>query len=331
MKIASPPFPFLFLLLIVCCCQNNVIAQSTPADSIARLQLFQTIRSGDVVKLESMLKNGANPNAVMGDYSALMAAALSGTVEEMSALINHGANVNYFNKDSISAIWLAVPDHSKTTLLINKGANVQQRSREGNTVLVKLASIPGSAGLLQLLIATGIDPRKSGIANDVMYNAAGSGDTAIVGILIHHGVSVNDTASFGDYPINAAVNFRSFETVKMLVENGAAVNVSPAHGILPLFIGVTPLMWAAVSNDKPSFYYLLEHGADAKAKSPGGYSTLMFLARADADDPKMTQALIDHGASPSDKALDETDALHHFKMRGNTPSVELLTKNLIKK
>ena len=327
---ASPPLSFLLVLLLVCC-QGTANAQASSADSIARLQLFQTIRAGDAVKLESMLKNGANPNAVMGDYSALMAAALSGTVEEMKALINHGADVNYFNKDSISAIWLAVPDRGKTALLIDKGANVQQRSREGNTVLVKLASIPGSAGLLQLLIAAGCDPRKSSVANDVMYNASGSGDTAIVGLLIRRGVSVNDTCSFGDYPINSAINFRSFETVKMLVENGAAVNVSPAHGILPLFIGVTPLMWAAVSNDKPSFYYLLEHGADAKAKSPGGYSTLMFLAMADADDPKMTQALINHGASPADKALDETDALYHFKLRGNTPSVELLTKNMTKK
>lgn len=328
---ATPFLTFFFLLSIACCCQSTAKAQASTADSIARLEFFKTIRSGDAVKLESLLKNGANPNAVMGDYSALMAAALSGTVEEMKALINHGADVNYFNKDSISAIWLAVPDMGKTTLLMAKGANVGQRSREGNTVLVKLAAVPGSAGLLQLLMAAGCDPKKSCMANDIMYNAAGSGDTAVVGLLIRHGVSVNDTCSFGDYPINSAINFRSFETVKMLVENGAAVNVSPAHGILPLFIGVTPLMWAAVSNDKPTFYYLLEHGADAKAKSPGGYSTLMFLARSDTDDPAMTQALIDHGASPADKALDETDALYHFRLRGNTPSVELLTKNLGKK
>ena len=330
MKIAPPPFLFLLALMITCC-HGNASAQSGSADSIARLQLFKTIRSGDVSKLESMLKNGANPNGIMGDYSALMAAALSGTVEEMKVLINHGADVNYANRDGISALWLAVPDYGKTTLLIDKGANVQQRSREGNTVLVKLASIPGSAGLLQLLIAAGCEPRKSGPANDVMYNAAGSGDTAIVGMLIRHGVSVNDTCATGDYPINSALNYRSFETLRMLVDHGADVNTRPAHGILPLFIGVTPLMWAAVGNDKPSFYYLLAHGADAKAKSPGGYTTLMFLAMSATDDPKMTQALIEHGAPPADKALDETDALSHFKLRGNTPSVELLTKDLIKK
>lgn len=324
------PLRFFFVCMIICC-HGNATAQSGPTDSLARLQLFQTIRSGDVAKLESMLKNGANPNAAMAGYSALMAAALSGTLEEMKILISHGADVNYFNKDGISAIWLAVPDREKTLLLIDKGANLQQRSREGNTLLVKLASIPGSAGLLQLLIAAGCDALKSGLSNDIMYNAAASGDTAVVGVLIRKGVSINDTSSFGDYPINAAINFRSFATVKLLVDNGAAVNVSPAHGILPLFIGVTPLMWAAVSDDKPSFYYLLAHGADATAKSPGGYNTLMFLAMSAADDPKMTQALIEHGARPEDKALDETDALYHFKLRGNTPSVELLTKNLTKK
>ena len=234
MKIALPPFLFLLALMITCC-HGKATAQSASADSIARVQLFKTIRSGDASKLESLLKNGANPNSIMGDYSALMAAALSGTAEEMKLLISHGADVNYFNKDGISAIWLAVPDRGKTTLLIDKGANVQQRSREGNTVLVKLASVPGSTSLLQLLIAAGCDLRKSSAANDVMYNAAGSGDTAIVGMLIRHGVSVNDTCAFGDYPINAALNYRSFETLKLLVDNGADVNVRPAHGILPLF------------------------------------------------------------------------------------------------
>ena len=302
-----------------------------PADSLRNLQLFQAIRAGNAEKLETLLKGGANANATLNGYSALMAAALSGTGEEMKVLIAHGADVNYFNKDSISAIWLAVPDPEKTALLIKHKANVQQRSREGNTVLIKLVTIPGSSAVLKSLIAAGCDPRNSGLANDLMYNAASSGDTAIIRVLMAHGVSVKDTSSFGDYPINSAVNYRSFDAIKMLVENGADVNVSPAHAFLPLFVGITPLMWTAVSNDKPSFYYLLAHGADAKVKSPGGYTALMFLAMSDTDDPKMTQALIDHGAPASDKALDETDALSHFKLRGNTPSVELLTKKDSKK
>jgi len=318
----------LFLLLLYL---TNATAQSAQADSSRNLQLFQTIRTGDAGKLQALLKAGASANGQLNGYSALMAAALNGTTEEMRLLLDNGADVNYFNRDSISAIWLAVPDVEKSTLLIDRGANVQQISREGNNVLVKLAAIPGSAALMQLLIEKGCNPRKSGPANDIMYNAVSSGDTAITGLLIRHGVSVNDTSSFGDYPINSATNFRTFNTLKMLVENGADVNAAPKHAILPLFVGITPLMWTAVSNDRASFYYLLEHGANPKATSPGGYTTLMFLSMANEDDPQMTMALIERGVSPTEKALDETDALHHAQLKGNTKSVAILSKYVSKK
>lgn len=325
-------YPGFFLLLFLSLlCVLHVQAQVKPrADSTRNGQLFQTIRFGDIKALTTLLAKGANANTVQGDFSALMAAALNGNKEEMECLIKYGADVNHCNKDSLSALWYAVPDYDKTKLLLEHGAFADQRSREGNNVLVKLASVPGSAKLMQLLIDKGCDVHKSGAANDIMFNAASTDDTAMVGLLIRNGVSVNDTSSIGDYPVNFATNFRSFKTLKMLVDNGANVNVSPKTGILPLFIGVTPLMWTAVSNDKPSFYYLLQHGADAKAKSPRGYTTLMFLAMSEEDDPAMVQALIDHGASPADKAKDGTDALYYAQLKGKTPSVELLSRYIKK-
>jgi uncharacterized protein len=302
-----------------------------PGDSLLNIQLFQTIRSGNATKLEELLNKGVPANSLLNGYSALMAAALNGTLDEMKLLIDHGAAVNYYNKDSISAIWLGIPDMEKTKLLISKGADVNWRSKESNTLLIKLATMPGSISLMQMLISKGCDPKHSGVANDLMYNAAGSCDTAMVGLLIRSGLSVNDTSSFGDYPVNSALNYRCFNTLKMLVDNGANVNVSASHAALPLLAGITPLMWAAVSNDKPSFYYLLQHGADAKAKSPGGYTTLMFLAMSDEDDPAMTRALIEHGALPAEKAFDETDALYHAKLKGNTKSAEILSAYTTKK
>jgi len=77
--------------------------------------------------LEQQLANGASANDSLNSYSALMAATLNGTVEQMKILIDHGANINYQTSGGISALWLAVPDWDKTTLLLNHGANVQQR------------------------------------------------------------------------------------------------------------------------------------------------------------------------------------------------------------
>ena len=321
----------IFLLLLLLCCYDLRSQPGSGKDSMMVLQMFKAIRTGNAKDLESLLKAGANPNAVLNNYSALMAATLNGTPEQIDLLLQHGAHVNYCNTDSISAIWLAIPDPEKTAVLIRHGANVNQRSREGNTLLVKLAAIPGSAALIKTIVAAGGEPRNTGRANNALYNAASSGDTAVLGYFIRAGVPVNDTNSFGDYPINASLNYRSFATLKMLVDSKADVNPSPSHGILPLVGGVTPLMWAAVSNDKDSFYYLLNHGANAKATSPAGYTTLMFLARSQADDAGMTKTLLDRGVDPAAKALDGTDALLLFKQRGNTASVDLLNQYIGKK
>jgi len=305
----------------------NLFAQppATPV-SDKTAALFQAIRSGSTEQLQQQLSNGADANDSLNSYSALMAATLSGSLEQMKILIAHGANVNYHSSDGTTALWLAVPDWDKTKLLLDNGADVNHKI-QGYGILVKLAAMPGTIKLFRLLIDKGADLKKSATDNYLLYNAASSGDTAIVGFLIRSGFNVNDSVAIGDYPINNAEAFRTFATLKMLVDNGANVNVRQWIPFgLDAFKGMTPLMFAAVTHDKPSFLYLLEHGADANAKNKQGYTPLMLLEQSETDDPEMTLALIKHGAIVSEKAPDGTDALYYAKGKGNTPSVALLEK-----
>jgi ankyrin repeat protein len=138
---------------------------------------------------------------------------------------------------------------------------------------------------------------------------------------------VNDSIAIGDYPINNALTNRSFATLKMLVDHGANVNVRQWIPFgLDAFKGFTPLMFAAVANDKPSILYLLEHGADPNAHNKQGYTPLMLFEQSDTDDPEMTLAFIKHGAIVSQEAPDGTDALYYAKHKGNTATVALLEK-----
>ena len=255
-----------------------------------------------------------------------MAATLNGSLQQMKILIIHGAQVNYQSSDGTTALWLAVPDWDKTKLLLDNGADVNHKI-QGYGILVKLAAMPGTIKLFHLLTDKGADLKTSAPDNYLLYNAASSGDTAIVGFLIRSGFNVNDSVAFGDYPVNNAEAFRTFATLKMLVDNGASVNVRQWIPFgLDAFKGMTPLMFAAVAHDKPSFLYLLEHGADPNAKNKQGYTPLMLLEQSETDDPEMTLALIKHGAVVSEKAPDGTDALYYAKGKGNTPSVGLLEK-----
>ena len=316
-------------MFILTCALSPVFlqAQKTTADTGNKTALFfQAIRSGKTEELQSQLTTGGSANDSLDGYSALMAATLNGSVEQMKILIAHGANVNYQSSNGSTALWLAVPDWNKTKLLLDNGADVNH-TIEGYGILVKLAAIPGSIKLFHLLINRGADLKKSAPDNYLVYNAAASGDTAILGFLIRSGFNVNDSVAIGDYPINNAELYRTFATLKMLVDNGANVNVSQwVPSGLDAFKGCTPLMFAAVGHDKPSFLYLLEHGADPNARNKLGYTSLMLLAQSETDDPEMTLALIKHGADVSAKAQDGTDALYYAKAKGKTPSVALLEK-----
>jgi ankyrin repeat protein len=292
--------------------------------------LFEVIRSGSSDALEAMLSRGADANDTLDGYSALMLAALSGTRDQMNILISHGAKVDYADAGGLTALWFAVPDWDKAVLLLDHGANPQRPSAEKYTVLAKLASIPGTVRLCQLLIDRGADPKKSGPDNMLLYNAASSCDTAVLGLLLGYGLHVNDTISSGDYPINAALNYRCFASVKMLVDHGADVNVRPMSFQLDPTNGVTPLMLAAGNGDRPCINYLLDHGANPNLKSKNGYTALMYLQQSERDEPEMTLALIRHGASVSVKKPDGDDALVLAQKKGNTKSAEILKKYMSK-
>jgi ankyrin repeat protein len=255
-----------------------------------------------------------------------MAATLNGSVDQMKMLIDHGANVNYHSRDTTTALWLAIPDWDKTKLLLDHGADVNHKI-QGYGILVKLAAMPGTIKIFHLLVDGGADLKHSAPDNYLLYNAASSGDTAIVGFVLRNGLNVNDSVTFGDYPINNALTYRSFATLKMLVDYGANVNVRQWIPFgLDAFKGFTPLMFAAVANDKPSILYLLEHGADPNARNKQGYTPLMLFEQSDTDDPEMTLAFIKHGAIVSQEAPDGTDALYYAKQKGNTTTVALLEK-----
>jgi ankyrin repeat protein len=313
--------PVLFIIMLI---SGKCRAQAMAAPDNLNREIFRVIRSGNAAQLDSLLQRGADANASGDGYSALMAAALNGNAAQMEMLINHGAVVNAVNADGFTALWFSIPDYEKVSLLLNHGADPGLRSKEGFTVLAKLANYPGTLKIFRLLMEHGADLLHSGPDNSLIYNAASSCDTALMSFLVGRGLSVNDTISVGDYPINSALNYRCFPMVKWLVDHGAKVNVAPMHLPLDLFNGITPLMFAGVSDDSLSFFYLLDHGADPNAKDKQGHTVLMFVQQAEHEEPEMTKTLLERGANPLEKARDETDALSIAVLKGNTGTVNLL-------
>jgi ankyrin repeat protein len=318
-------WPCLSLLFFMARSQP-LTANPPAADTNWFRAISAAVRAGHDEQLASLLEKKGELNACATDYSPLMEAALNGTVNAMKMLMEHGAKPNYQNARGITALWLAVPDMEKTQLLLDHGADPKILSSDSLSVLVKLANMPGTLPLFKVLVAHGADVHNASPGNFLLYNAASSCDTALLGYLLRSGLSPNKTTKGGDSPLLSALNYRCYSTAKMLVDYGADVNSTIQGNTLARFIGISALMTAAVSNDSLSFNYLLAHGANVNQLSAMGYSTLMFLQLAEYDAPELTQALINRGANVNQRSKDGETALSLARTKGNSQSLAILTK-----
>jgi len=320
--------PLIFLALVVSLCimtPEMTVAQAplTPPKPYDTT-LFTAIRSGDATALQQKLDRGADPNATQNGISALEVATLAGTPQQMKLLLARGAKPNYADDDGITALFLAIPDTEKTILLLDHGADPNQHSKANYSALIKLANCPGTTDLLRTLIAKGADPKQAARDNALLYWAAGTDDTTLVGFILRLGFNANDTVLSGDYPINSALAYRCSNTLKMLVDHGADVNVRLPDVFLPNIRGMTALMQAAVADDEASFFYLLDHGADVHARCKTGYTALMLAQLSETDHPAITKALLVHGAKVADKSPTGENAISLAAKKGNTESLRLL-------
>jgi ankyrin repeat protein len=317
----------LLALAILLCIATPKITAAQPSLAPPKpydTTLFTAIRSGNATALQQQLDRGSDPNATQNGISALEVATLAGTPQQMKILLARGAKPNYADDDGITALFLAIPDTEKTTLLLDHGADPNQHSKANYSPLIKLANCPGTTDLLRILIAKGADPKQAARDNALLYWAAGTDDTALVGLILRLGFNANDTVLSGDYPINSALTFRCSNTLKMLVDHGADVNVALPATFLPNTRGLTALMQAAVADDEASFFYLLDHGADVNARCKTGYTALMLAQLAETDHPEITKALLAHGARAADKNPAGDNAITLAAKKGNTESLRLL-------
>ncbi|EAY08176.1 hypothetical protein TVAG_302630 [Trichomonas vaginalis G3] len=142
-------------------------------------------------------------------------------------LIDHGANVNFKNKEGQTALHIALENnsHEIAELLISHGANVDPLNRSRETPLFYALKNDNLVDM-EFLISHGADINRK-FANDKTY--------------IHFAISHN------------------LEVVKLLIKYGAKINAKDKEG-------KTPLHYAAQFSDKEMLKYLILHGADLYAK-----------------------------------------------------------------
>ena len=143
-----------------------------------------------------------------------------------------------------------------------------------------------------------------------LHIAAADNAVDIMKILIENGAEIDICDDYNDTPLHLATYHKSLDAMQLLLDSGANVNALSSDGYYPLSKAITPWM----GNIEPEvILLLLKYGADINAVS--GTDALPALhTAAELGEADIVKLLIEHGAdinleydglTPLDAAMEE--------------------------
>ena len=321
------------VIAVLLLCTSVVGAQDAGSQGDA---FYAAIRANDLASLEALLKAGADPNAAepRGGMTPLMHAAISGSLQAMTLLVDRGASVNAANSAGVTALMMSVTDIDKVSLLLSKGADVNAVSKRGRTALLLAAMSDRSAGIVRLLMTKGADPKAVDVLKVNALNAAVRGnDIETIRIIADAGIA-GDAADFAGFtPLIGAAFNGNLQAVKLLLGKGANINAVSGDGSFQkvkagtIALGNwTALLAAATLGSPEMIAVLLDAGADVNAKDVRGMTPLMLAVATDRQNPEVVRSLIDRKADVNIRSLAGETALDWARKIGNPSIVRMLER-----
>jgi ankyrin repeat protein len=310
---AGPGIALVFFLVIVGAWRFHSLTPGLPQETSGTgnwsdqgaldKSLLEAIRDGDRTQVRRLLQQGASANAhdEAGD-TALMRAALYADLEMMRVLLDSGADVALRGQGGTPSLLRTTHDPDKMRLLLDRGAPVD------DFAMLAAASVPGSRGTLELLLAHGGKARTSMPAYSALMAAAGAGDLEAVKCLLDHGADVKAKSPTGFTALIAAALSGNAGIVELLLERGADPN---ALCKLERDILQTPAGVAASLGHADCLRLLMAAGADVNVQG-GPFNHNALLGAATTPSKETVQLLLAkadlhatdwNGSTPLDWAL----------------------------
>ena len=249
-------------------------------------------------------------NAAMSDADFVVLCE-TGTAAQVLQELKNGANAKARDADGFRALGMAAMRDSEdpeavvvVQALLEAGADVNGRDRDGETALMKAAEYRSDIRVVRALLAAGADANvRNRYGSTPLREAAGyAHNLPVVQALLAAGAQVDArNGNDGCTALARAVQrHNDIQTVKMLLDTGANANARCRDGS-------TPLMQAAIFSGYEVVAALLDAGADKNLKDNNGHDALWHaresarqgsrakvvenLAARQADDYKILQAL----------------------------------------
>jgi len=265
--------------------------------------------------VEKYINAGGDINDVENDVPPLIIAAQNGKIDFIKILLKNNADPNIEDLDKIAL--LEAKNNATMKVLLDGGADVKQRNRNGATALIKAAS---------------------------------RSDLESIKTLLSHGVDINEGDNEGRTPIFYASDPH---VATWLLENGAdetiltseSLNILHVRYNLPLpllkrfvknlninqrsIAGTTPLMDAAYTGESKHIRNLLSLGANLDEESNLGATPLFFATYTDGKDEQTAieniDTLVAAGANVNHLTPDGKTALGFvLKHQQEDPSIKVI-------
>ena len=222
----------------------------------------------DISVVESYLKQGGNPNAIIYNFqrrnfrfrtskpSLLHCVSRFGSQGIAELLIAKGADVNAKDGNTGPAYsgnwkygntplhWAAYSGNREVAeLLIAKGADVNALNNQGQTPLHQ-AALQGNWDIVELLVAQGANINaKYGAGyyknnETILHWTARKGILEIAEPIVAQGANVNALDEEGQTPLHDAASNGNWEIAELLIAKGANVNARDKSGKTPLYRAV---------------------------------------------------------------------------------------------
>ncbi|HEY6990300.1 MAG TPA: ankyrin repeat domain-containing protein [Bryobacteraceae bacterium] len=265
-------------------------------------KLFEAVRHGDVKFLKEHLDQPSLGARDRRGATLLMHAAAFGNVQILNLLVDAGADVNAVNDFDATALLWGARDPEKARILIEHGANVNARSKQGRTPLMLASLRPGGSETVALMLKKGADPKvKDGRGDTALGLAATIGEVETMRLLLAKGADPTTANNKGEPPIILATKSKRPEAVSLLLEQGVDVNVAnTSYNIVrngPIaMIKLTPLHRAAAFGPVQMVRDLLKAGANVNARDGRSLTPLHFAVATDYPSKQICETLLQAGA-----------------------------------
>lgn len=257
----------------------------------------------------------ASPKPPSKQVLALFDAAERGATPKVKALLDKGVSAKVQAPNGLTPLILAsMMNHPDTVkLLLDRGADVNAALRPGGYIGGSTPLIMAASGFTNILAGAKTPPAPPGYEGheiefmkkhpglvkkwEAQTDTWSKGYGVIVGMLTARGADVNAQTTGGMTAIAAAATSGDLETVKLLLDKGARLDL--------------PTYNRAYRSGKP-------------LESTSGYEALTGATSMDQHSPELIKLLLAHGAKPNAVSSNDLTPLGRAAQGGDAQVVQLL-------